>query len=172
MDIISERIVEQDIGQPVIVIIDIHFQYSNNDIVSELVRLLGFLRQFYVLTDNVLIDLKVAGNLHTWTWEKALYMARQRTAFPVPVFITQTAGVEENYLRTNKSLEKFKRAVQSELMVSSEDLDDDAGDDDGCDYETVLKLALLHFAQSNDIDEQSLERVLQNHHSLEEVLMG
>ena len=55
-------------------------------------------------------------------------------------------------------------------MRESTSLDDSDDYNDGCDYETTLKLTLLHFAQSYGIDEQSLDQMLQKYHCLEEIL--
>ncbi|CAR26661.1 hypothetical protein ZYGR_0H04810 [Zygosaccharomyces rouxii] len=168
MEIVSERTIEQDSGQPLIVVIEIRFEYNKNDIVLELVHLLEFLSEFYTSSDNVMIDLQVASteSFHSWSWEKALYIARRSTNFPVPVFLTQTTGVKVNYLKSNRSLKNFRETVRN----ASISLDDSDNYNDGCDYETTLKVTLLHFVQLNGVDEIFLEQMLQNYHCLEEVL--
>lgn len=170
MEILSEKTIEQDGGQPVIVVIEVYFEYNNNDIVSELVHLLEFLKKFYTSNENVLINLQVNStqSFHAWTWEQALYLARRSTNFPVPIFLTQTTGVKEKYLKSNRSLKIFRESIMTKSKISNDG--DDYNDNDGCDYETTLKLTLLHFVRSNGIDEQSLEQMLQRYHCLEEIL--
>ncbi|GCE98626.1 hypothetical protein ZYGM_000452 [Zygosaccharomyces mellis] len=168
MEILSEKTIEQDGGQPVIVVIEVYFEYNNHDIVSELVHSLEFLKKFYTSNENVLINLQVNStqSFHAWTWEQALYLARRSTNFPVPIFLTQNMGVKEKYLKSNRSLKIFRKTI----MMKSKTSNDSDNYNDGCDYETTLKLTLLHFVRLNGIDEQSLEQMLQRCHCLEEIL--
>lgn len=168
MEIVSERTIEQENSPQVIVAIEVLFEYRNSDISLDLINLLGFLSQFYTANDNVLINLQVTSSelFPSWLWEKAVYVARRSTNFPVPVFVTQGTGVQENYLKNNRTLKIFRRAI-GEPSTSSDESEDY---NDGCDYETTLKLTLLHFAQLNGVSEDSLEDMLQKCRCLEEIL--
>lgn len=141
-------------------------------ILAQLAQVLASLKQTYTRQENVSVHLNLCTPTFypSWWCERFLFLARQQVAFPVPVCITQDAGpaAQERYIETSTTLRKFRTRMRQRRRGGEEEGGDQQ--DDVCDYETVLKLAILRFSEQNAIEEALLEQMLAQNHCLEELL--